>query len=363
MDSSWTLLVTGCGGGGSNNLIRALRAARLEVTVIGTNAEQTCLARSLADTNYLIPWASDEESYLDSLNEVIDRHGVDLVVPTNETEIAVISRRRTDLDADIFLPPDASIRLCQDKYQFYVTLGAENCEVPEVHPLDDLDNIEQAMDQLPGQETYWCRMREGTGSKGALPVSDPEQIRQWVEYWHQARGVPLEQFILCEYLPGRDFAVQTLWAHGELIISKACERVEYLMGSSTPSGRISTPRVGRLVDEPEVHRVCEHIVCAVDDQPHGLYAIDLRENADGVPCVTEINAGRFFRISPAMNFSGDFNIAELFLDCALGETPSVPEHATSGDIGSEETLYLCHIDELPELVTESQLRDSYEDLT
>lgn len=358
-----TLLVTGCGGGGSNNLIRAIDASRYDVSLVGTNAERSFLGRSMADDNYLIPWASDEQAYIETLNDIVDRHGVDLIVPTNEIEIAVVSRRRDDLEAATFLPPDRSVQLCQDKYEFYVDLDNQGREVPAVQPIEDLDALESLIEDLPGDETYWCRMREGTGSKGALPVTDATQIRQWIEYWRDVRGVPLEKFILCEYLPGRDYAVQMLWNDGELVISKACERLEYLMGSSTPSGRISTPRVGKLVDDPQVHEVSERIVRAVDDQPHGLYAIDLRENVDGVPCATEINCGRFFRISPSMNFSGEFNIAELFLDCFLGNDPDVPDQSRYSDIGSEETYYLCDIDELPELMTKSELESRFEDLT
>ena len=37
-------------------------------------------------------------------------------------------------------------------------------------------------------------------------------------------------FLLCEYLPGRDYAVQSLWHEGELIQAKTCERLEYLFG-------------------------------------------------------------------------------------------------------------------------------------
>jgi carbamoyl-phosphate synthase large subunit len=71
-------------------------------------------------------------------------------------------------------------------------------------------------------------MRRGGGSKGSLPVKDPDQAKSWVKYWTEMRGVPEGMFLLCEYLPGRDYAVQSLWLDGDLVQAKACERLHDL---------------------------------------------------------------------------------------------------------------------------------------
>ena len=46
-------------------------------------------------------------------------------------------------------------------------------------------------------------------------MKDAEQAWSWISYWNEMRGIPIEEFTLSEYLPGRDFNVQGLWRDGE----------------------------------------------------------------------------------------------------------------------------------------------------
>lgn len=71
MSRKLTLLVTGSGGGGSNNLIDSPRRMKAPVYIVGTNATPFWLARSTADKNYLIPWADAGESYITTLNKIV----------------------------------------------------------------------------------------------------------------------------------------------------------------------------------------------------------------------------------------------------------------------------------------------------
>ncbi len=48
------------------------------------------------------------------------------------------------------------------------------------------------------------------------------------------------------------------------------------------------------VHNEEVNEVAARAVQSIDRQATGVFCLDLKENSAGVPCVTEINAGRFF---------------------------------------------------------------------
>ena len=81
-------------------------------------------------------------------------------------------------------------------------------------------------------------------------VRDADQAWHWITYWNTMRGVPVEDFTLCEFLPGRDFSVQAIWHHGRLVLMKMCERLSYLNATQSPSGMASTPALAKTVWEP-----------------------------------------------------------------------------------------------------------------
>jgi carbamoyl-phosphate synthase large subunit len=162
-------------------------------------------------------------------------------------------------------------------------------------------------------------VRTGSGSTGAIPVARPEQARSWIAYWTEMRGVPATSFILSEYLPGRDFSCQAVWKSGALVLVKTCERLSYFGGGGNPSGTSSISQLAKTVFAPEVVAVCTAAIRAIDPRASGTFNFDLRENARGVPCLTEINAGRFPSGTNIFDLTGRFNLAATFVRVALDE--------------------------------------------
>ena len=54
---------------------------------------------------------------------------------------------------------------------------------------------------------------------------------------------------------------------------------------------------------------------AVMDRPHGVFCVDLKEGADGVAKVTEINVGRFFTTSNFFAHAG-LNMPAMYVELA-----------------------------------------------
>lgn len=354
-----TILVTGAGGGGSNNLIRGFRRIGYPVRIIGTNADQYKLIQSLADRNYLIPNGDAGRSYQTALCKVIEAEKVDLVIPNNDTEVRAVATIRDELPARTFLPSHATIELCQDKYSLSTNLSANGFKVARTYAIPGIDAVDEIYANFTGAEKLWCRMRRGSGSRGSLPVKSPEHVKFWIRYWNEMHGIPENMFTLSEYLPGRDFAFQSIWKDGQLVIAKTCQRLSYFFGYQMPSGTSSTPQIGRLVNNPEVNRICTQAVQAIDPHATGMFSIDLKEDSNGVPCITEINIGRFFMITIAFNSVGVYNMAELYLKLAFGEDFQVDEKARYGDIGDEETFLIRELDNDPEVLSATEMRQRY----
>lgn len=358
-----TLLLVGSGGGGANNLMRAIRhGPRRPYRIIGTNAERFALARSEADKSYLVPHATEDGAYVRALNEVITREAVNLVIPTNDVEVLAISRRRDELSAPALLPSRNAVETCHDKARFANALCSLGSVTPRGIVVEDITSLPDTFAMLGNPGRLWLRMRRGSGSRGSLPVSSPGQAGSWIEYWCAERGASVDDFILHDFLPGRDFAHESLWDRGRLVISKTCERLEYLFGANIPSGTMSTPRVGKLVRERSVDLLCERVVKALDERASGIFSIDVKEDAAGNPMVTEVNIGRFFRISPIFNLSGRHNLAHLFLDVAFSVPTAVPEEDRRGDF-DEDTYWVCDIDGAPSVITQSELEARFETLS
>ena len=204
----------------------------------------------------------------------------------------------------------------------------------------------------------WCRVRRGSGSYGAAPVDSAAQARAWMRLWREMRGVPPTDFTLCEYLPGRDFGCQSVWDRGRMVLAKTFERLTYFGGGSQPSGVSSVASLARSVNEPAVVDVCRAAVTALDARGSGLYCIDLKADAAGVPHVTDVNVGRFSLTTGLYDLIGKHSTAEIYLGLGLGRPVEVAEPY---DVAPDHYL-IRDVDTLPAIVHAEQLFEGLTDL-
>jgi carbamoyl-phosphate synthase large subunit len=317
---STRILLTAAGTGPANNLVRSLRAGDASLVVVGCHTNRFVLTQSTADRNYLITATSAPD-----LARVVRKEKIDLVIPTRDDDVRVLARDRDRLGARTFLPRASIVNLCGDKFRLTEALRRRGVAVPRTVPVSGLAGVTRAFRALKPKGMAWCRARRGSGSLGALPVRRPEQARAWIAYWREMRGVPASSFTLSEYLPGRDFGCQTLWKHGEVVLAKAFERLEYFVGGGQPSGVSSVAALGRTTSDPRPVATALEAVRAIDRRATGLYSVDMKENAAGTPCVSEINAGRFLAGTNILDLAGKHNMALTYVLLALDEPVVVGE--------------------------------------
>ena len=329
------VLVTGAGGGGTNNLIRSLRVSSLDLEIYGSNLDPFNLAKSGADKNFLLPSASDP-NYVNALLDRVEREGIELIIPNNDREIRRISDERDRVPCRLFLPPKGVVDVCQDKHEMHMQLKASDLPTAKSIPINDYKDIEPAIDALAHTgDRFWIRPRTGSGSKGATWVKNAEQARSWISLWHELRGFPVNAFTISEFLPGRDYAFQSIWRNGRLVVAKLCERLTYFFGENQLSGMSSTPAVARTVRDDAAIETALRTVQIICDRPHGNFNLDMKADSDGVMNVTECNIGRFFMITPIFDLSGKINTAEIHVRCAFDESLNINEI-----IDIEEDVYL-----------------------
>lgn len=354
--------MTGAGTGPSNNLMRSLVQADASTYLVGCHSDRFVLKKSPAQRNFLIAQLDTGEERVDAglncaLRSVVESAQVDLVIPGNDRDARALAatQEREALPCRTFLPALKTIDMCQDKCVLSLFLRERGIPAPRTYALTDAESVAEAWRALDPPEMAWCRIRRGFASRGATKVRDAAQAWNWISYWHTMRGVPVEEFTLCEFLPGRDYNVQGLWSEGRLVLIKMCERLSYLNADQQPSGMASTPALAKTVWEPAAIDACQAALRAIDGSAHGVFNFDLKENEAGVPCITEINAGRFAMITNLYDLTGRHNMAASYVRVAFGEPTGIDdpyddagEHYLVRDLDTLPTI-LC-VDELFERI-------------
>ncbi|MBX9776679.1 MAG: hypothetical protein K2Y71_20060 [Xanthobacteraceae bacterium] len=320
------------------------------------------LKQSPAHRNFLVtspePEGAPSNAFGRDLRAVIKRAAVDLIIPGNDDDALTLAllHEREPLPCRTFLPSAKTIALCHDKYALYEIFRRHKIPVATTYPVRDRESLNEAWQALAPRELAWCRIRYGCASVGATKVRDVDQAWHWISYWNTMRNVPIEHFTLSEFLPGRDYNVQGIWFDGRLVLIKMCERLSYLNATQNPSGMASTAALAKTVWEPEAIEACEAAMQSVDERAHGIFFFDMKENDQGVPCVTEINASRFVMITNFHDLIGRYNMAGTYARLGCGETVQIED--PYDDAG--EYYLVRELDTLPAIYPAYQLFEGIE---
>lgn len=317
--TSGRLLVMGAGSAAAENLIHSLRSAEPSLVLVGGNEDRFVLKHSSADARYVVP-APKAHDFIRRVRGLVRAERVDLVIPTADQHVQALSAGRRLLPGKVFLPPHPVVELCRDKYALTAALRRRGLPAPATHRVSRLDAIERIFDRFGQPTRLWCRPRTGTCARGGAAVSSAEQARSWIRLWEAMQGLSASSFTLSEYLPGREILCQSVWQRGRLVLANTFERLSYFGVDNIPSGVTSLSSLAKTVVEPGVVDLCRRAVRAVAPRASGAFSIDVKEDAEGRPHVTEINAGRFFMAMTAFDRVLKHSIALTYVRLALGES-------------------------------------------
>ena len=346
-------LITGAGTGSSGNVIRALQATSPKPHIVGTNEDRFVLKLSCASRNYLCPEPGGD-TYVSALLEIVRQERINVILPTDDNVVKALSEGRDRFPIDLLLPRRDTIDLCQDKYALNVHLRRQGVPAPRTYAIKTLRDLEKIFARFSREGILWCRARRGSRSLAATPVATLEQAQAWITQWRDLRGVKVSDFTLGEYLPGRHFIVQSIWHKGTLLRAQTIEVLSYFAAGNNPSGVFSLSSLAKTVVAPEALQVTLDAVKALERRPSGAYFVELKESVDGVPSITEINAGRFPSGVTALLAIGKDNMVAMFAAAALGEARKAAEPH-----GSPVEYFLVRdIDAVPGVYSETDLMEN-----
>lgn len=312
------ILVTGAGGSPSANFIRSLRAAREDYHIIGTDADKYYLQRAEVDTRYLAPLASDPK-YIDFLNYIINKEGVEFVHAQNDVEVGFLSENREKINAKTFFPSKKTVKILQDKFESFKLWEKAGIKVPKTHLISRDTDLESLLKELGG--SMWLRATSGAGGRGSLPVHDVRTAKNWLDF-HEKNGSWDGNFTASELLEPETVTWMSLWKDGELIVAQGRKRLYWELAKISPSGVTGATGTGITYSSDELDDIAERAVLAVDSKPDGLFGVDMAYDKNGIPNPTEINIGRFFTTHEFFTQAG-LNMPDIFVKLGYGE--SIPK--------------------------------------
>ena len=317
------ILITGACGVAPRAIARSLRMSRIfgGATLIGTDRGGNWYGfyEGLYQRVYRVPEPRDP-SYASTIAEICEREAIDVAMVVPEAEVVYWSRR--DFPVPTLLPSGSFADVAISKRNLYDALRQTDL-IPKYSVVTRDDLVARRGLELVAAEV-WLRAYADASSSGAgaIKVAEPEQAYAWA-YLNPSIG----SFMASEHLPGRNLACCMLFVDDALLKVACYERVEYFIGHLVMSGVTGHISRGRLVNDERTRAVSEEAVRIIAKQlgerAHGLLTVDLREDADGAPKVTEINIRHVAGTSALA--AGGANMSEAQVLASLGRLDEIGE--------------------------------------
>jgi len=314
----YRILIIGAGGTAGFNFVKSLREADEDFYIVGADSSKYHIELTDLDRRYIIPGANDT-NFLNKINEIIKNERIDFVHCQPDVTVCELAARVDKINAKTLLPNTRTVELCQNKALLNRELKKMGIAVPEAYWLKDEGDLHIACESLlVSGEKAWLRGIHGSGSTASLPVKTREQVENWIQYWIDMKGYELADFMISEFLPGPEYAWQSVWHKGTLVRAELRQRIEYLGGKQSISGQTSSPSVARTVVSDKANLLGYDAVKAIDPDASGIFCVDMKTDEEGRVKLIEINAGRFFSTSYFFTKAGN-NMPLAYVKLGLGE--------------------------------------------
>ncbi len=110
-----TVLVTGIGGNVGQGILRNIIKTNFNIKRIGCNVTSFSAGNHLCDSFYKVPYAM-ESNYIDTINDIIEKEKVDLIIPSTDYEIYYLSKNQHKVNCNIIVSSLQTTKTYLDKY-------------------------------------------------------------------------------------------------------------------------------------------------------------------------------------------------------------------------------------------------------
>ena len=321
MKSNKRVLISASGSSIGLEVARSLQEADGDETLIGTEVSDwgETLSGRFCDTVVRLP-RGDDPSYREALLECIGQHEIDLAFINTEPEIEAIAPFRDEMPIPLSTPRGDFLEACLSKQWLHDQLAGTELTARTLE-IKREDDIERALSELGSP--VWIRCATGPRGRGSIRVDRAEDGWFWIQYWRR-REAGDDCWLAHEYLPGRNLNWTSTWHEGRLVVSTTGECLKYFLADVAVSGITGNVSHARLVPGGPANDAARQAVGQIPGSATGILSVDLREDADGNPRLTEINGRNAFR--PLLYTRGGVNFPRIYVDLMLYDRlPELPE--------------------------------------
>lgn len=174
------VMLTGVGSLVGKVVLDSLEGRRSGVTLIGVNHDPRSTGAARCDLVVPVPLVTDEAAYLQTIEQALDTHRPDVIIPCRDPEIAVLARWRdlTRPDAPVLAGPSELVDVMRDKLDSAAWARARDLPFAASILSGGPESLAQAeaMAAATGFPLI-AKPRKGSGSKGVLIIQDLAQLR------------------------------------------------------------------------------------------------------------------------------------------------------------------------------------------
>jgi len=341
------ILVTGAGGIGGVNFVRALRSTKENFHIVGTDFNRYYLQFGDLDDRILSSKHSDPE-FIKLIIKILKENKIDFLHPQPSSEALVVAQNKKEIPVPILLPKQEILQL--DKFETQKLLLKKEIPVASTKIVKSSEEIENTFKSMTKNKPLWIRAKKGAGGNLSLLCQKSDEAYHWIKLWVLRGKASYDDFMIQEYLPGKNIAWDSFWYEGKFIASFTRERIEYPFKHISPSGITGTPTVSKIIKDSTINEIGKKAIKAIDPYPHGNYAVDLKGDSNEKYFITEIDSGKFHTTTPLWGYISTRilkqdlmkNLPYLYVKLGTGVI-SEPE-ILGFDIYPEDLYLLRHMD-------------------
>ena len=285
-------------------LLQAFRNAALvlnkELKIYGADMAGTAPALAYCDYTRKVV-AMKDPGYIQNLIDICVEDHIDLLIPTIDTDLLVLSENKEKFDAigtRVMISAPDKIRICRDKNntsQFFV-----DCGLHAPMPVNDLREYKAGY-------PAFIKPKDGSSSINAFKVENEEELRTY--------ATQIEDYIVQPFVSGHEYTIDIFcdW-NGEPISIVPRERLQVRAGEVLKT-RIELDQT--MIEESKA--LCKAF------RPCGPMTVQLIRDDKGIDWFIEINP-RYGGGAP-LSMKAGARSAETILHLLDGENPGINEIA------------------------------------
>lgn len=296
---SQVVLVPGAAAPAGINTIKSLKMSNFAGKIVATDSTSLSAGFFMADVNEILPEA-DAQYYVKRLFEIVEKHHVQVLMPSSGYDIYPYSDNREALakiGATAVVSDRDTLEICRDKLLTYKKMsGKYNLPFTTADP----DKVKS----FP----VIAKPRFGKGSRNVIKVNNEADLRYIASNFGNT--------IFQEFLPGVEYTIDVLSdMNKKPIISVPRIRLQTKAGISTK---------GRIIRDADLETTCMNIAREIGIR--GPSCIQMKESSEEQLKLIEINS----RLGGGTIFStlAGANIPSLILEMLSGtyiDPPRVSE--------------------------------------